>query len=181
MVITRVGPSTECANLWDNTDDFLTLVTSNTYLEVDVEGSSRFLPVRTIDSASFSDWRQSRQISIPLVSGWPYWREGGTQSSDTISGADTLTVLGRKTVYDAVLVFSGAGAFTNTTEGWTITVTAGASPVTVDLGTREVTVGGSPATNRVRRTDRDWGWFRVGANTVSSTVSVAVTWRSQYV
>ena len=181
MIITRVGPSTECANLWDNTDDFLTLVTSNTYLEVDVEGSSRFLPVRTIDSASFSDWRQSRQISIPLVSGWPYWREGGTQSSDTISGADTLTVLGRKTVYDAVLVFSGAGSFTNTTEGWTITVTAGASPVTVDLGTREVTVGGSPATNRVRRTDRDWGWFTVGANSVSSTVSVAVTWRSQYV
>lgn len=179
--LTRVGALTACENVWDNTDDFLTLVTADTYLEVDIDSTSRFLPVKTIDSSSFSDWRTSRSISIPLISAWPYWREGGNQSTDTIAGADTLVVAGRKTVYDPVLVFAGAGTFTNTTNGWSITATAGSFPVTVDLGARSVTVGGVAATNRVRRTSRDWGWFTVGNNTVTSSSSVVVTWRSQYI
>jgi hypothetical protein len=121
-----------------------------------------------------------RRLSVPLWSPNPYWRAGGTQSTDTISGADTLAVAGNVSVYDAVLVFSGDGAFTNSTAGWTLTIAGSVSPVTVDLGQRTVTQAGSPADQLLTPTDRSWGWFRPGNNSVTSSVSTTVTWRNSF-
>jgi len=188
MQLTRYGPNltlvapTEDEQLTDNTDDFLTLATvPETYLEVDMpDGTSRFLRVTNLDPAYTNQATKLRKISVPFVADWPYWREGGQEQTDTISGADTLVVGGKKTVYDPVLVFAGDGTFTNSTEGWSIEVTGSGGAVTVDLGNRTVTEGGNPALNRIRRTSRDWGWFIVGNNSVTSDVSVTVTWRNQY-
>ena len=165
-----------------NTDTFMALLQPDTLLELDMPDlTTRFLTVTPLDAFTISQPKTERTWTVPLVGDWPYWHEGGNESTDTISGADTITIGGSTAAYDAVLIFAGDGAFTNTTEGWTITVTGSAGPVTVDLGERTVTEGGNPAANRIRRTDRDWGWFGVGSNTVTSSVSVGVTWRSNWV
>ena len=117
---------------------------------------------------------------MPLVADWPYWSVGGQEETDTISGADTMTVGGTQDVYDAVLVFAGDGTFTHSGLGWNIEVTGSGGAVTVDLGARTVTEGGNPAPNRIRRSNADWGWFEPGSNSVTSDVSVTVTWRNQY-
>lgn len=189
MQLTRYGPNLTLAEptpqeqLVENTDDFLTLATvPETYLEVDLpDGTSRFLRVTNLDPAYTSLSTKTRRISLPFTADWPYWRQGGQEDTDTISGTDTMTIGGRKTVYDAVLVFAGDGTFTHDDEGWTIEVTGSAGAVTVDLGNRTVTEGGNPATNRIRRNSRDWGWFPVGTNNVTTDVSVVVTWRPQFV
>lgn len=166
-----------------NTDTFLQLATvPATYLEVDMpDGTSRFLRVTNQDPAYTTRATKLRDFSIPFTSDWPYWREGGQEDTDTISGTDTMTIGGDKTVYDAVLVFAGDGTFTHDDEGWTIEVTGSGGAVTVDLGARTVTEGGNPANNRIRRSNRNWGWFPTGTNNVTTDVSVTVTWRSQYV
>lgn len=175
--------ATGCDQLWENTDDFLELLAdpAGNYLEVDLpDASKRFLKVTALDPAIITQPLSRRELSVPLVANWPYWREGGNQSTDTITAGDTITNAGRAVVYDAVLVFAGDGTFTNSTAGWSIQVIGSAGPVTVDLGNRTVVEGGLPANNRIRRTDRDWGWFLKGVNTVTSNVSVVVTWRIQY-
>lgn len=172
-----------CQQLQANTDDFLELLAdpAGNYLEVDMpDATSRFLHVAALDPALFSQPEALRRISAPLVGDWPYWREGGNQSTDTISGADTITNLGRVSIYDAVLVYAGDGTFQNTTAGWEIEVVGSGGAVTVDLGNRTVTEGGTPANNRIRRDSRDWGWFLPGVNSVTSDVSVVVTWRIQF-
>lgn len=195
MRITRYGPvawtlteADQNHQIWENTDDFLTAVTvPETLLEVDLpDGTSRFLVVTNLDPAYTSRHDRKRDIAIPLVSDWPYWRAGGAEESDVVSGAGAISVGGRKNVYDPVLVFAGNGTFTHSTLGWAIQVTGAAGPVTVDLGARTVTEGGVPASNRIRRTPatgqgRVWGWFTHGANSVTSTVSVTVTRRGQFV
>jgi len=189
MQMTRYGPNktlveaTPQEQLQANTDDFLQLLTvPETYLEVDMpDGTSRFLQVTNLDPAYMSKATKVRQIAPPLVADWPYWRQGGQEETDTISGADTITVGGDKSVYDPVLVFAGDGTFTHNALGWSIEVTGSGGAVTVDLGNRTVTEGGNPALNRIRRSDRDWGWFTVGSNSVTTDVSVVVTWRSQFV
>ena len=173
---------TAAEQLVANTDLFLGLLQPNAYLELDMPDlTTRFLTVTPLDAFPISQPKTERTWTVPLIGGWPYWHEGGTQSSDTVSGADTVTIGGNTSVYDAVLVFAGDGTFTNTTNGWSIQVTGSAGAVTVDLGNRTVTEGGNPAANRIRRTDRDWGWFTVGSNTVTSNVSVGLTWRNQWV
>lgn len=171
-----------------NTDVFLALLASQTpqYLEVDMpDASKRFRRVANLFPAPLSQPRDLRTISAPMSDNWPYWHVGGNESTDTINGADTIVVGGNVNVYDAVLVFSGNGTFTHSTLGWAIEVTGASGAVTVDLGNRTVTEGGNPAPNRIRRTTvanqgRIWGWFTVGNNSVTSTVSVGVTWRNQY-
>lgn len=175
--------------VWANTDTFLDLAsTPQTYLEVDLpDGTSRYLKVTNLDPAPAVLQEEHRRFSILLASDWPWWRAGGVESSDTINGTDTLTVAGRKTIYDATLVFAGDGTFTHNDEGWAIQVTGSSNPVTVKLGPppREVTESGVPALNRIRRTTvagrgNQWGWFPVGANSITTTVSVTVTWRNQF-
>lgn len=186
---TRFGPNmtltepTPQEQLSANTDTFLRLATVPlTYLEVDMpDGTSRFLRVTNLDPSYTNFSEKNRVWSMPFISDWPYWREGGAEDTDTISGADTIVIAGDKAVYDAVLVFAGDGTFTHSDLGWWIEVTGSAGPVTVDLGTRTVTEGGSPATNRIRRNSRDWGWFTTGTNNVTSDVSVGVATRPQYV
>jgi len=188
--LSRYGPAITLTEpnardqLWKNTDDFLSYLADplGNYLEyVLPDGSLRFTHVRALDSASISQPRTVRRISVPLVSEFPYFKAGGAQSSQVINGADTMAIGGRVTLYDPVLVFSGDGTFTHSDLGWTIQVTGSAGPVTVDLENRTVTEGGTAATNRIRRSSRDWGWFPVGTNNVLTDVSVTVTWRPSYV
>lgn len=169
--------------LWENTDDFLTLLADpdGQYLEYDLpSGITRFLKVFAIDASQIDQPRFRRTMSVPLVGDWPYWRDGGAQDSQVINGVDVLNNVGRVSVYDPVLVFAGDGTFTHNTEGWAIEVIGSAAAVTVNLGTRTVIESGANADNRIRRTDRDWGWFTAGNNSVQSDVSVTVTWRPQH-
>jgi len=186
---TRSGPNftltapTTPEQLVDNTDTFLGLLTvPETYLELDMpDSTTRFLSVTALDPFSIAQPKRERTMTVPLIGDWPYWREGGNQQSDTIGGADSVVIGGNADVYDAVMVFAGDGTFTNSTAGWSITITGSAGAVTVDLGNRTVTEGGNPALNRLRRTRRDWGWFNVGSNTVTTSVSTVITWRTQWV
>jgi len=188
MRFTRFGPTqtlvepTDSEQLVANTDDFLALLrVPNQLLELDLpDGTSRFLTITALDRAQINQPTTLRDGVFPAISPWPYWREGGNESADTISGADTLVVGGTAPLYDAVLVFAGDGTFTHTTEGWSITVAGSTSAVTVDLGARTVIESGMPANELMRRTRRDWGWFTPGNNSVTSSVSVAVTWRNNW-
>lgn len=189
MRMTRTGPlgvlvePDPSQQLVANTDTFLALLTRpRTLLELDMpDGTSRFLTVTALDPFSISQPRDTRLMNVPLVGDWSYWREGGAENTDTISGADTLVIAGTAPVYDAVLVFAGDGTFEHTTEGWEVEIAGSTGPVTVNLGTRRVTQGGLPAPNLLRRTRRDFGWFLPGSNAVTSDVSVGVTWRDQSV
>lgn len=172
---------TGAEQLWANTDTFLTQLVSGGYLEIDLpDTTKRFLLVKSFDPASIAQPRINRRLSPVLFSTWPYWKLGGNESTDTISGADTLVIAGLVSVYDAVLVFAGDGTFTNSTNGWSLTITGSTGAVTVDLGNRTVMQAGIPADQLLTRTDRDWGWFTVGSNSVTSSASVVVTWRNQF-
>lgn len=186
MNITRwnatMTQTNESIQVMTNTDTFLALLAEKNgqYLELDMcDGTKRFQYVNALDPAQVQQ-RVRRSIGVPLFARWPYWRSGAAQSTDTITAGDTIVVGGNVDVYDAVLVFAGNGAFTNTTEGWTITIAGAASAVTVDLGNRTVTQAGVPADQLMTRTDREWGWFSPGSNSVTSNVSVVVTWRNSW-
>lgn len=187
MQITRWGPvdyglvePTEEEQLVANTDAFLALLQSPQYLEVDMPDlTSRFLQVTSIDPSFIEQPRRNRAISVPLQ-GSAYWREGGSQSTDTLNGADSLAVGGNANVYDAVLVFAGDGTLTHSGLGWSLEIAGSTGAVTVDLGNRTVTQGGTPAEELLIRNNANWGWFVPGANATSSDVSVGVTWRDAY-
>lgn len=166
--------------LWDNTDLILGYLANpdGFYLEVDdPETGTRFTQCFTPNPSPISqiEWRR---MSIPIVSPWPYWSEGGNELTNTGTGAGSLTNNGNVPIYDAILTFSGAGTFTNSTAGWTITVSAAC---VIDLGNRTVQVAGVNSDGLMTaRTSRDWGWFEVGANTLARSVSVTVTYREQF-
>ena len=189
MEITRWGPTswglvepTEEEQLVQNTDDFLTLLANpaGNYLELTLPDTTlRFVHATALDPASVQQTERLRRISVPMHAS-PYWRAGGNQSTDTITGADTIVNGGRVNVYDPVLVFAGDGAFTNSTAGWTLTITGSTGAVTVNAGARTVTMGGVPADQVLTFTDREWAWFVPGNNSVTSSVSTVVTWRSAF-
>lgn len=173
----------ECEQKQANTDSFLSYLAdpAGAYLEVDMPDSTkRFIYVYAVDPSFVSQPRKLRTIRAPLVSTLGYWHVGGNESSDTISGADTLVAGGNVNIYDPVLTFAGDGTFQHTGLGWELEIAGSSGAVTVDLGTRTVTEGGNPAPNLLRRNHRDWGWFTPGNNSVTSDVSVTVTWRDQY-
>lgn len=173
----------ECQQIWDNTDDFLALLASSSgqYLEVDLPDSSkRYIRVVALDAAGVSQPFKQRRVFVPLYSPDPYWHAGGNQSTDTIVGTDTLVTAGNVNVNDAVLVFAGDGVFTHLGQNWQLTVSGSTGAVTVDLGARTVTMGGNPADQVLEPSNRQWGWFTPGNNSVDSDVSVGVTWRNQY-
>ena len=173
----------ECEQKQANTDSFLSYLAdpAGAYLEVDMPDSTkRFIYVYAVDPSFVSQPRKLRTIRAPLVSTLGYWHVGGNESSDTISGPDTLVAGGNVNIYDPVLTFAGDGTFQHTGLGWELEIAGSSGAVTVDLGTRTVTEGGNPAPNLLRRNHRDWGWFTPGNNTVTSDVSVTVTWRDQY-
>ena len=121
-----------------------------------------------------------RLMLLQCVAPYPYWRSTLT-SSDTIAGADTLTVAGAAPVYDATIVFSGDGTFTNSDTGQSITVAGSSGPVTVHCGDgRTVTQAGVPARNLATPNDDEWMRFDPGTVNVTSTVSCDVSWRSAW-
>lgn len=179
--------SDEAEQLQANTDLFLDLASDpETYIEVDMpDGTSRFLQVTSLDAGQATDWRQTRLLTIPFVSHHPWWRAGGNQSSDTLTGAnDTLTVAGRKRIYDAVLTASTDMTVTHNDLGWTLEITGSSNPVTIDCGARPRTVieNSVAATNRIRRSSRDWAYFDPGANDITvSAGNLGVAYRASYV
>lgn len=182
MQITRFGPTdfllvepTVQEQQLANTDTFLALLANpaGNYLEVDLpDTTKRFVHATAIQPAQVNQTKKLRTISVPMFAS-PYWRSGGNQGSTT---GGTVTNSGNVTVYDAVVTFSAAGSITNSTAGWTITVTGAC---VVDLGARTVTDGGGAADELMTKTDRDWGWFLPGANTVAGS-NYTVTWRDAF-
>lgn len=169
------------AYLWNNTDTILAFMSNPTgfYLEVDDPfTTTRFVFCNSPDPASIDYLRQERRAVFPLVATHPFWKQGGTEITATGSGAGTITNAGNATVYDAIISFSGAGNFINSTAGWTLTVSAAC---VVNLGLRTVTVGGVNSDNLLTgRTSQAWGWFLPGANTISRSVTSTATLRSQW-
>lgn len=173
----------ECEQKQANTDSFLSYLADpdGSYLELDMPDSTkRFIYVYAQDPSFVAQPLKLRTIRTPLTSSLAYWHVGGNQSSDTISGADTIVAGGNVAVYDPVLTFAGDGTFEHTGLGWELEIAGSGGAVVVNLGTRTVTEGGVPSPNLLRRNNRDWGWFEPGNNAVTSTVSVGVTWRNQY-
>lgn len=169
----------EGAQLWDNTDLLLGYLANRNgfYLEVDdPDGTSRFAFCYAVTPAAISqiEWRR---MAVGLIAPWPYWKLGDTQFSDTASGGGTITITGNVPVFDPVITFSGAGTYTNTTAGWTLTTTGAC---VVDVGARTVQVGGVNNDNLLTRTDREWAWFEVGANSITRSVSCTTVLRQQY-
>lgn len=169
------------AYLWANTDLILQYLSDplGFYLEVDDPGTTtRFVHLYAPDPASIEAFRNERRAVIPLIADEPYWKVGGNEVTSTGTGAGTVTNSGNVTVYDGIISFSGAGNYVNSTAGWTLAVSSAA---VVDLGNRTVTVGGVNSDNLLTtRTDREWGWFLPGANTISRSVSSTLTYRPQY-
>lgn len=169
------------AYLWHNTDTVLGYLTDPTgfYLEVDDPlSTTRFVFCNAPDPASIDLLKNERRSVIPLVASEPFWKVGGTETSNTGTGAGSITNTGNATVYDAILNFSGAGTYTNSTAAWTLTVSAACI---IDLGNRTIQVAGVNSDNLLTaRTDQAWGWFLPGSNTLSRSVSVTTTFRSQW-
>ena len=172
-----------CEQIWDNTDIFLALLANpaGQYLEVDLpDTTKRFIQVFALESAVVSQPVKVRRISVPLISPNPYWRAGGTQSTDTISGADTIVAAGTVNVYDPVFVFSSNGTFTHSGLGWTLTITGAVSAVTVDVGARTVKQAGINRDDLLTVNNSKWAWLTPGNNSVTSSVSTVVTWRNSF-
>jgi hypothetical protein len=168
-----------------NTDILLQTIASPVAQVLEVvmaDGSSRYIEATALSASPINQPRRQRRITIPYETTWPYWRDAGAESTDTLSGSDTLAVTGRQPIYDAVLTFAGDGSITHPALGWSITIAGSGGAVVVDLGNRTVTEGGNEATNRMRRTgNREWGWFTVGNNSVTvAGTSVGVAYRAQY-
>lgn len=169
----------------ENTDVLLATIASGVPQVLEVlmaDGSSRYITATALDASPIEQPRRQRRITIPYETTWPYWRDAGAVSTDTMSGADTLAVAGKQPVYDAVLTFAGNGSLTHPGLGWSITIAGASGAVVVDLGNRTVTEGGNEATNRMRRTGgRVWGWFTPGNNSVTAAgTTVGVAYRAQY-
>ena len=166
--------------LVENTDLFLSLLVPNTLLELDMpDTTSRFLTVTPLDAFSINQPKTERTWTVPLVGDWPYWREGGNETTDTVSGADTVTILGNDRRIRRGPRLLRDGTFTNSTAGWSITITgsAGRSPsIWGTYGSRRGVPAEPDAEHR-----RDWGWFNLGSNTVTSSVSVGLTYRTNWV
>lgn len=163
-----------------NLDVFLNLLrVQDQLLEVDMpDGTTRFTVFNALNPVAIAAASLYRRASFPIVSDYPYWKQGGAVSTDSIAGSDTLVSAGTAPVYDAILTFTGAGSLEHTTQEWEIEVTGACE---VDLGRRLVTVGGVPAMNLLRRTRRDWAWFMPGGNALVATGgTVTVEWRDGY-
>lgn len=150
------------------------------YLERDLpDGTSRFVHGYAIDPTSFTQ-RTWRRGSFLIRCDTPFWREGGTQSSDSLSGSDTLTNAGNATLYDAVLTFPSTGA-TLAGPDWTIATAATSAPVVVDLGARTVLRGATNVDALLTLADGVWPWFELGSTAVTVTGSaIGVTWRTPW-
>jgi hypothetical protein len=132
--------------------------------------------VFTIQPAPVITEGKHRLISQTLEASYPYWRED-VLLTDTVSGADTITNPGTAEIFDAILVFSGAGSFTNSTTGQVITTTAAAE---IDVNNHLVLSGGLDVDGVAQVDGNQWMRFKKGVNTVVSTVSVDVKWRPAY-
>ena len=140
------------------------------------DGSSLYVEGWTLQSGPVIANGRYRELAQPLEASYPYWREAVLRT-DVIAGADTITNPGTAGVFDAELVFAGAGTFTNSTTGQVVTATAAAD---VDVLTGSTTVGGVDADGLVTANTAQIMRFVPGVNTVTSTVSVAVNWRPGY-
>jgi hypothetical protein len=178
---TLLSPTPE-EQLVANTDQFMALIADpdGQYLEVDMpDGSSRYLFVYSPDPGFVNQPRRLRTLDIPLQADWGYWR-ASLPTTDSVNGSDSWTGGGTVNIYDPVFTFDGDGSLTNTTAGWTLTITGASGPVVVDVGARTVFEGSTRSDNLLTITDRAWGWLVPGTNAMTSTVNVSAKWRAQY-
>lgn len=140
---------------------------------------SLYLEAFAVQGAPVITEGKHRLISQPLEASYPYWRESVLQT-DTISGGDTITNPGTAEIFDAELVFSGDGSFSNSTTGLDIAVSGSTGPVTIDALTGVVTMAGVDADGVAAYDSSQIMRFARGVNTVSSTVSVDVKTRPAY-
>jgi len=152
------------------------------YLERDMpDGSTRFVHAYAIDPAPIGQ-REWRRLSVPLRCDTPYWLSGGSESSDSLAGSDTLTNGGNARLYSGVLTFPSTGAtLASSALGWTIATAATSAAVVVDLAARTVVRSGTNVDGLLTLADGVWPYFEPGANAVTVTGSaIGVTWRNPW-
>ncbi|MDZ7742976.1 MAG: hypothetical protein U5Q03_14890 [Bacteroidota bacterium] len=117
-----------------NTDDFLELLTNpdGEYLEVDMpDGTTRFLFVYNIHPAAHRPASQVPHHSSAASLSPPTVLEGGgSQQSDVISGAGSITVWREPERLRRHTGLRGDGTFQHLGEGWEIEVTGSGGAVT---------------------------------------------------
>ena len=175
-------------DLVDNTDDLTALFDdpTGTIIEwVMPDLTSRWVRAYQFTSVPVSVTRKLRRMALLLTSPWPYWR-AETVSSQVVNGAAVASTVGGtvKRIYDPTLLFSSNGSFTDNSSGLAVVVAGAAAPVTVSrdiiTGRWGATESGSPVPNKVTVTDPRWIYLTSGG-TYTTTVSVTVSWRDQWV
>lgn len=175
-----------CWELDQNTDRVLAFMADpdGFYLERDLaDGSSRFLQLRALASFPIATPALfTRTFTAVLTAVYPWWRAGGAQSSDVISGATVVTNPGTAPVQDLVLSFAGDAVLTNSTSGQSLEISGSSGTVTVDVLAGSIMQAGSPADNLlVAQSDFELMRLDVGANSFThSGAAVTVTWRAAY-
>jgi len=175
-----------CWELDQNTDRVLAYMADpdGFYLERDLaDGSSRFLQLRALSSFPIATPAVfTRTLTAVLTGVYPWWRAGGAQSSNVISGATTVNNPGTASVQDLVLSFAGDAILTNSTTGQSLEIDGSSGTVTVDVLAGSITQGGNPADNLLVA-QSDYELFRLdpGDNSVSRVgANVTITWRAAY-
>ena len=183
-----------CAQLDLNIDTLMGLLDGRFIIERDVRGSTRWIRaevashVTAIPGPVFGASTSAYTFLIPLRCPYPLW-QSETEYSTVVSGASTITNLGNARIPNATYAFSGDGTFTNSDgdeEGnsYGMTVSGSSGAVTVNVEAATVTEGGSAADN-LFTADKPY-WMRLGRTgdigtvNVTSTVSVTVTHRDQF-
>lgn len=187
---TITAPGGKCEELDDNQDTLLGLIDGNGgqfIIEQDMtDGTTRWIRAEVsagayyVDGPVFGESFAARTLFVPLVSAYPFW-QSETLNSDTLSGSDSLVNAGNGRISNAVLTFAGDGTLTNSDNGQTLTVAGSSAAVTVDVYAQTVTMSGSPADNVLTPGDSQWMTFSAGTTSVTTTVSVGVSYRDHWI
>lgn len=180
-------PDGSCGELDDNIDTLMGLIDGGGgqfILERDqADGSTRWIrcelngPVSGVQGPLFGQVHAAYTFVVPLRCAYPFW-QSETESSTTLSGADSLVQNGNARISNATLVYAGDG--TLTVDGYTLEVDGSASAVTVNVGAFTVTQSGAAADNLLIPSRPWWVTFGPGTTVTSSDVSITATFRDHW-
>lgn len=184
---TVTAPGGRCEELDDNIDTLMGLIDGEGgqfILERDMtDGTTRWIraqvfgQVTSVQGPVFGNTTAAFSFVVPLIAAYPMW-QSETESTTTLSGADSLVQLGNGRISNPVLVFAGDG--TLTIDGYTLEVSGSAAAVTVDVSDFSVTQSGSAADDLLIPSRPWWVTFGAGTTTTSSDVSIDVTYRDHW-
>ena len=182
--VLSLAESTRGEQLQANTDLIMQYLADpdGFYLEKDMpDGTSRFIHGYALDGDSVSQTK-FRRANILVRCDDPFWRAGGTESTDSLSGSDTFTNGGNVTLYDAVLTFPSTGATLAADDGsWSAAIAATSGAVEVDLGARTITRSGTNVDSLLTLSTGVWPSFPRGDTAVTVTGSaITADWRDPY-